>query len=71
MQSTDQNGNESLDEIGRRLFYVMTLQSAVVMIREFNDYMNKVLRVPNAMKMYKDSSEVSPPEQERSNNTRR
>ena len=63
MQSTDQNGNESLDEIGRRLFYVM--------IREFNDYMNKVLRVPNAMKMYKDSSEVSPPEQERSNNTRR
>jgi hypothetical protein len=31
----------------------MTLQSAVVMIHEFNDYMNRTLRVPNAMKMYK------------------
>jgi hypothetical protein len=28
------------------------------MIHEFDDYMNKVLRVPSTMKVYKDSSEV-------------
>jgi len=43
----------------------MALQSAVVIVHEFNEYMNQVLRVPNAVKMHKGSSEVSPSKQER------
>jgi len=57
--------HDSLDEISWLLFYVMTLQSAVVIVHEFNEYMNQVLRVPNALKMHKGSSEVSPSKQER------
>jgi hypothetical protein len=57
--------HESLDEISRRRFYVMTLQSALVIVHEFNEYMNQVLRVSNPVKMHKGSSEVSPSKQER------